>query len=74
MYTFLLRNADTVTSQNTDLTSWDTLYIVLLYKPETAVARDITESHATTQHRHDSLPERVSIFSSETECGDGLHL
>jgi hypothetical protein len=28
IYTFLLRMTDTVTSQNTDLSSWDTLYIL----------------------------------------------
>jgi hypothetical protein len=29
-YTFLLRMTDSVTSQNIDLSSWDTMYIVLI--------------------------------------------
>jgi hypothetical protein len=29
IYKFLLRMTDTMTSQNTDLSSWDTLYIVI---------------------------------------------
>jgi hypothetical protein len=31
IYTFLLRMTDTVTSQNIDLSSWNTLYIRLMY-------------------------------------------
>jgi hypothetical protein len=31
IYTFLLRVADIMTSQNIDLPSWDTLYYVLKY-------------------------------------------
>jgi hypothetical protein len=29
LYTFLLRTTDTMTSQNTDLSTWDTLYIYI---------------------------------------------
>jgi hypothetical protein len=33
IYTFLLRITDTMTSQNIDLSSWVTLYIILTWCP-----------------------------------------
>jgi hypothetical protein len=37
IYTFLLRMTDTVTSQNIDLSSWDTLYINGCFAPHSSI-------------------------------------
>jgi hypothetical protein len=39
IYTFLLRMTDTMASQNTDISSWDTLYIYVTK----ALATDFTD-------------------------------
>jgi hypothetical protein len=39
MYTFLLRMTDTMTSQNTDLSYWDILYIYIILFDDTIKLR-----------------------------------
>jgi hypothetical protein len=50
MYTFLLRTTDIITSQNTGLSSWDSLY--------KSITRALIDLHST----HNRLAEAVCII------------